>query len=196
MLYFFFKSSEPILIKVLLPKFLKDPDVTARFLNEAHIIATANHPNIVKLYESGTWEGGLYIAMEFVKGSSLRKSLVNQPFSLKRALNILLQISYALCHLHTHGIVHGDLKPENILITESGEVKLIDFGIAQILSDKEKKDVSKRLTGTPIYMSPEQLEDWGNVSCQSDIYSLGIMAYELALGKITHGRVIISLAPI
>lgn len=189
------ESSEPVLIKVLLPKFLKDPDISARFINEANVIAKANHPNIVRLYDSGTWEGGLYIAMEFVKGTSLRKILAHQPFSLKRALEILLQIAYALCHLHTHGVVHGDVKPENILITEAGQVKLIDFGIAQVVTEKEKLQIPKRLVGTPIYMSPEQLEDWGNVSCQSDIYSLGIIAYELALGKITHGRVILSLAP-
>lgn len=188
-------SSEPVLIKVLLPKYLKDTEIVHRFLNEANIIAKANHPNIVKLFDSGTWAGGLYIAMEFIKGTSLRKILTHQPFSLKRALEILLQIAYALCHLHTHGIVHGDVKPENILITESGQVKLIDFGIASVLSDTHKNELPKRLVGTPIYMSPEQLENWGNISCQSDIYSLGIIAYELALGKITHGRVIISLAP-
>lgn len=188
-------SSEPVLIKVLLPKFLKDKEIVSRFVNEANVIAKANHPNIVRLYDSGTWENGLYIAMEFVKGTSLRKILTHQPFSLKRALEILLQIAYALCHLHTHGIVHGDVKPENILITETGQVKLIDFGIAHVLTEKNRSNAPKRLVGTPIYMSPEQLENWGNVSCQSDIYSLGIIAYELALGKITHGRIILSLAP-
>jgi len=189
------KTLEPILIKVLLPKFLKDKEITDRFLNEAKIIAKTNHPNIVTLYNFGSWEGGLYIAMEFVKGTSLRKILTHQPFSLKRALEILLQIAYAICHLHTHGVVHGDVKPENILINESGQVKLIDFGIARILTDNEKKESSGRLIGTPIYMSPEQLENWQSVSCQSDMYSLGIIAYELALGKIAHGRVILSLAP-
>lgn len=188
-------TSEPVLIKVLLPKFLKDKEIAARFVNEAKVISKANHPNIVKLYDSGTWEGGLYIAMEFVKGTSLRKILTHQPFSLKRALEILLQIAYALCHLHTHGVIHGDVKPENILITESGQVKLIDFGIAQLISEKPATNGAKRLVGTPVYMSPEQLEQWGNVSYQSDIYSLGIIAYELALGKITHGKVILSLAP-
>jgi serine/threonine protein kinase len=191
-------TQEPVLIKVLLPKFLKDDEIKERFLNEAHLIAKANHPNIVKLYGSGSWEGGLYIAMEFVKGSSLRKILTHQPFSLKRSLEVLLQIAYALCHLHTHGVVHGDIKPENILITELGQVKLIDFGIAQVLTDNSTAaatNAPKRLAGTPIYMSPEQLQEWGKVSCQSDIYALGILAYELSLGKITHGRVILSLAP-
>ncbi len=190
-------TEEPIIIKVLSPKYVSNPEVTARFLNEAHIISLADHPNIIKLYDYGQWEGGLYIAMEFVRGTSLRKILAHQPFSLKRSLEITLQIAYALCHLHTHGIIHGDLKPENILITDQGQVKVIDFGIAKILSESEveKKKKVARLIGTPIYMSPEAQQDSQAISFQSDIYSLGIISYELVLGKITHGRVILSLAP-
>lgn len=187
-------TQDAIIIKVLRPKFLSESDVVERFLNEARAIELANHPNIVRLIESGQWENGLFIAMEFIKGGSLRKILQHQPYSLKRALEVLLQIAYALAHLHTHGIVHGDLKPENIIINEQGQTKVIDFGIAQILSDKKKKSLD-RLIGTPIYMSPELLANPHSFSFQSDIYALGIIAYELLLGKISHGRVIISLAP-
>lgn len=185
----------PVIIKVLLPKYLSDRDVVDRFLNEARIIALANHPNIVRLLDSGKWEGGLYIAMEFVKGTSLRKVFQHQPYSLKRAMDVLLQIAYALSHLHSHGIVHGDLKPENILINEHGEVKVIDFGIAQVLSET-KPDSPQRFLGTPIYMSPELGLDRHSLSFQSDIYALGIIAYELAIGKLSHGRIILSLAPV
>lgn len=184
---------EPLIIKVLLPKYLSEPDVVDRFLNEAHIISLANHPNIVRLIDSGRWEGGLFIAMEFVKGSSLRKIFQHQPYTLKRAMDVLLQIAYALAHLHAHGIVHGDLKPENILINEQGQVKVIDFGIARLLS--EEKETAPRFIGTPIYMSPELGIERKNLSFQSDIFALGIIAYELALGKISHGRVALSLAP-
>ncbi len=191
------KTEEPIIIKVLLPKYLQNQEVSSRFLNEARIISLADHPNIVKLYDYGYWENGLFIAMEYVKGTPLRKLLSVQPFSLKKALDTILQIAYAICHLHTNGIIHGDLKPENILITDTGQVKVIDFGIAKVLTEQSKPPMasSPKLIGTPIYMSPEQHESMQNISFQSDIYSLGIISYELVIGKITHGRIILNLAP-
>lgn len=192
------ETNEPIIVKVLLSKYVSNPEVAARFLNEAHIISLADHPNIIKLYDYGEWEGGLYIAMEFIQGTSLRKALSHQPFSLRKALEVILQIAYALCHLHTHGVIHGDLKPENILVTDQGVVKVIDFGIAKVLTEmanEEKMRGQGRLIGTPIYMSPEARENFQTTTFQSDIYSLGIIAYELAIGKITHGKLILSLAP-
>lgn len=202
LLYFGTHPSIPaaITIKVLSPRFLSHPEMTARFLKEAEIIALADHPNIVKLYGYGQWEGGLYIAMEFIQGRSLRKYLVKNPLSLKTALEIVLEIAYALCHLHTHGVIHRDLKPENILINERGHVKVIDFGIAQLidpveLAKTEDHSERKRLIGTPIYMSPEQLENPESTSYPSDIYSLGIIAYELVLGKLHGGQVHLSLMP-
>lgn len=191
------ETKEPTTIKVLLPKFLSHPDVVQRFLTEAEIIAMTDHPNIVKLYGHGEWEGGLYIAMEFIQGISLRQALLQSPISLKRALEIVIDIAYALCHLHTHGVIHRDLKPENILITDSGEVKVIDFGIAQLLAEKGTKETpaTQRLIGTPIYMSPEQRENPESVSYPSDIYSLGIIFYELVLGKLSHGQIHLSLMP-
>jgi len=190
-------TKEPTTIKVLLPKFLSHPDVVKRFLNEAEIIALTDHPNIIKLYGHGEWEGGLYIAMEFVQGISLRQALLQSPISLKRSLEIIIDIAYALCHLHTHGVIHRDLKPENILITEEGQIKVIDFGIAQLLTEKSQTGLpaKQRLIGTPIYMSPEQREDPETVSYPSDIYSLGIITYELALGKLSHGQIHLSLMP-
>lgn len=191
------ETKEPTTIKVLLPKYLSHPDVVQRFLNEAEIIAMTDHPNIVKLYGHGEWEKGLYIAMEFIQGISLRQALLQSPISLKRALEIIIDIAYALCHLHTHGVIHRDLKPENILITDSGEVKVIDFGIAQLLTEKDSKTTpaTQRLIGTPIYMSPEQRENPESVSYPSDIYSLGIISYELVLGKLSHGQIHLSLMP-
>lgn len=191
------ETKELTTIKALLPKYLSHPDVVQRFLNEAEIIAMTDHPNIIKLFGHGEWAGGLYIAMEFVQGYSLRQHLLESPLSLKRALEIVIDIAYALCHLHTHGVIHRDLKPENILITDMGEVKVIDFGIAQLLTEKNPGDTpsSQRLIGTPIYMSPEQRENPESVSYPSDIYSLGIIAYELVLGKLSHGQIHLSLMP-
>ena len=190
-------TKEPTTIKVLSPRYLSNPEVVQRFLNEAEIIAMADHPNIVKLYGHGEWEGGLYIAMEFIQGISLRQALLQSPMSLKRALEIIVDIGYALCHLHTHGVIHRDLKPENILVTETGQIKVIDFGIAQLLTEKMENGTSskQRLIGTPIYMSPEQQQNPESVSYPSDIYSLGIISYELALGKLSHGQIHLAIMP-
>ncbi len=186
------ETHEPIAIKVLSSKYVSHPEMVERFMKEAEIIELTNHPNIVKLYGHGRWEGGVYIAMEFIQGISLRQMILQQALSLKRALEIVLQISHALTHLHAHGIIHRDLKPENILLTAQGGVKVIDFGIAAIYTEKEGK---KRFMGTPIYMSPEQKESPLTVSFPSDIYSLGIITYELVLGRLSHGVIHLALVP-
>ena len=155
----------------------------------------ANHPNIVTLYDSGVWENGLYIAMEYIEGISLRKWLENTPAGLKKRIEMILEIAYALVHLHTHHVIHRDLKPENILVTPSGHIKVIDFGIAQVLNEKVQDPQNKRFIGTPIYISPEQREDPEKVSYPSDIYSLGIVSYEILLGKLSQGHVHLSLMP-
>lgn len=187
----------PLTIKVLSRKFISNTEVVQRFLNEAEIISMTNHPNIVKMYGHGEWEGGLYIAMEYIEGFSLRKYILQTPISLKRALSIIIDIAYALCHLHTHGVIHRDLKPENILVTEDGRIKVIDFGIAQLLTEKTTARATprQRLIGTPIYISPEQKENPETVSFPTDIYSLGIVSYELILGKFSHGHIHLSLMP-
>jgi len=189
-------THDQILIKVLLPKFLSDQSLVQHFVNEGKIIAMTDHPNIVKLYEYGEWEEGLFIAMELVQGTSLRKILSRNPLPLKKALQVLLQVCYAIAHLHSHGVVHGDLKPENILITDQDQVKVIDFGIAKILGPESSTEGKKRhFVGTPVYMSPETQADPRTCSFQSDIFSLGIIAYELVMSKITHGKVLLSHAP-
>lgn len=190
-------TKEPTAVKVLSPRYLSHPFAVQRFLDEATIISMADHPNIVKLYGHGEWEGGLYIAMEFIEGISLRQYLLRTPISLKRALEMIIDIAYALCHLHTHGVIHRDLKPENIIVTEDGVIKVIDFGIAQLLTEEAAPpDASKpRLTGTPIYISPEQQRNAESVSFPSDIYSLGIVSYELILGKLCLGHIHLSLMP-
>src|SRR5579872_5262980 len=190
-------TKQPLAIKVLSPKYLTHSEMIERFLKESQIIALTNHPNIVKLYGQGEWEGGLYIAMELIRGVSLRQFILQQSLSLKRTLDIILQVAYALCHLHTHGVIHRDLKPENILITEEGEVKVIDFGIAQLHDEplSEKVNEKPSFIGTPHYMSPEQKESPQNVSFSSDIYSLGIITYELVLGRLSYGVINISYLP-
>ena len=187
-------THDPVIIKVLDERVRDNPDVVRRFLNEAHILQVVEHPNIVKLFERGEWQEKPYLAMEYIEGESLHTYLKHSPLTIKRALEVLLEIAYALCHLHTHGIIHRDLKPENIILSSRGTVKLIDFGVARLLAIPSERGPS-HLVGTPIYMSPEQHYDPGVVSFPSDIYSLGIIAYELILGKLSHGQIHLALIP-
>ncbi len=190
------KTKEMLIIKVLSPAYVAYPDMVNRFFKEAKIIGMTNHPNIVKLYGEGEWEGGLYIAMEFIRGVSLRQFIEQHSLSMKRCIDIILQVAYALVHLHSHGVIHGDLKPENILIMENGEVKVIDFGIARLHEEVKKEGGGvQKILGTPTYMSPEQKEDPSNISFASDIYSLGIIGYELFSGKLCFGVVHLSQIP-
>jgi eukaryotic-like serine/threonine-protein kinase len=185
-----------IVVKVLSPEFVTNPEMVAQFLRESKIISLTNHPNIVKLYGEGEWEGGLYIAMEFIRGVSLRQFIEQHSLSMKKSIDILMQVAYALAHLHSHGVIHGDLKPENILMTEDGEVKVIDFGIARLHEEvKKNKGKSSKMIGTPTYMSPEQKEDPSSISFASDIYALGIIAYELFIGKLSFGVIHLSQVP-
>lgn len=187
-------THEPLAVKVLLPKYVSRPEMVGRFMREAEIIEITNHPNIVKLFGHGKWAGGVYIAMEFIQGISLRQMILQQAMSLKRALEVVLQISHALAHLHAHGIIHRDLKPENILLTAQGGIKVIDFGISQLHT--EKMDASKKtFLGTPFYMSPEQRNDPLNIRFAADIYALGVITYELVLGRLSHGTIHLSVMP-
>lgn len=187
-------TNELIALKVLLPKFLTHPEMIGHFLKEAKIIEMANHPNIVRLYGHGEWEGGLYIAMEFVRGISLRKLIMQNILSFSRSLEIVLEAASALSHLHSHGIIHRDLKPDNIILSEDGGVKVIDFGVSRLLAD-DLNSKKKRVMGTPSYMSPEQKESPLSVSYPSDVYSLAIIAYELCIGRLCYGVVQLSQLP-
>lgn len=190
------ESEELVVVKVLKGKYHDNFEMKSRFMHEAEIVALTNHPGIVKYLSHGVWEGGLYLALEYLQGVSLRKYIQHTPITLKKAVEVILDLCYAVCHLHTHGIIHRDLKPENILITDKGEVKLLDFGIARRIHELgQPLPEEGYFIGTPSYMSPEQRENPESVSFPSDIYSLGIIAYELVLGKLSHGHVHLSMMP-
>ncbi|QEM73427.1 serine/threonine-protein kinase [Chlamydia abortus] len=179
-------------IKVLEPPLVADTRRVHNFLKEARIIEQVSHPNIVKLYQYGQCRERLYIAMEYIQGVSLRHYILTHQIPLSRAIDIVLHIGRAIEYLHSRGILHRDIKPENILMNAQGEIKLIDFGLAVSSSTEHASHPS--CLGTPAYMSPEQRQG-DKVSEKSEIYSLGLIAYELILGNLALGKVILSLIP-
>jgi serine/threonine-protein kinase len=187
-------SVRKVAVKTLLSQFAKDPQTVARFMREVGTVSELEHPNTIKVYDFGQIEGSgdLYIAMELLQGTSL-DDVVNrgQPIPPERVDRILGQVCGSLQEAHDKGIVHRDLKPANIfLTTRAGEedvVKVLDFGIAKRDSKDSKQE--QKLTqqgtilGTPPYMSPEQFTGQ-ELDARSDIYSLGVVAYEMLTGRL------------
>jgi predicted ATPase/predicted Ser/Thr protein kinase len=172
-----------VALKVLGQQLTQDPEAVARFVGEARAASALNHPNIVTIYEVGEFQGQHFIAMEFVRGTTLR-ALLNQASGLERFTDLASQIARALVAAHAAGIVHRDIKPENIMIRDDGYVKVVDFGIARlvhVLGEPGVITTSKTgqatILGTPRYMSPEQIRG-DRIDSASDIFSFGIMAYE------------------
>ena len=182
-----------VAVKTLHPHLSKDPAVLARFHRECGTVAQLEHPNTIKFYDFGsTADGTLYIAMEFVAGHPLADVLQKGPLSPERTIKIMRQICGALDEAHMQGIIHRDLKPENIILTDrAGEtdfVKVLDFGIAARTesadAQKEQKLTQQGMVlGTPPYMSPEQFTGKA-LDLRSDIYSLGVMTYEMLAGRL------------
>jgi serine/threonine protein kinase len=160
--------------------------ILKRFEREAKSLGRLSHPNIVKVHDFGEYDGAPYLVLEYLSGGTLKQRLQQQagnPMPWQDAVQLILPIARALQYAHGQGIIHRDVKPANILITLSGEPMLSDFGIAKILDNAEGVTLtgSSAAIGTPEYMAPEQWE--GNVSPQSDLYSLGVVLYELVTGR-------------
>ncbi len=186
------ETKQPLAIKILKNDLWRDQIARAAFFQEARIIETLHHPNVIKLIGYGEWEHGVYLAMEFVQGIRLRECILQQAMSLQRAMEVGLQLAHAITHLHGQGIVHRDLKPENVMLTAQGGIKLIDFGLAKFST---LSSAGERILGTPSYMSPEQRKDPNNASFPADIFSFGVILYELILGRLSYGNIQISLVP-
>jgi len=186
-----------VAVKVLKHRFASDPKAVARFQREARAAAALIHPNIVQIYEVGCSDGIHFIAQEYVQGENLRQWLARHGApDVPTALSILKQTASALAKAAELGVIHRDIKPENILISRTGEVKVTDFGLARILTQPEVVSLTQAgmTLGTPLYMSPEQLEG-KPVDSRSDIYSLGVTCYQMLSGQAPFtGETILSLA--
>ena len=180
-----------IALKILPPESGRDPSFAERFLREARALAKLNHPNIVTVFEFGETAGLFFLIMEYVDGANLRQMERAGQLTPAEALAIVPKICDALQYAHDEGVVHRDIKPENILVDKKGRVKLVDFGLAKLLG-KERKDFTltgtSQAMGTPQYMAPEQIEHPLSVDHRADIYSLGVVFYEMLTGELPMGR--------
>ncbi len=174
-----------VAIKVITAGLADEPAADAFFLRKARAMATVEHPNVVRIYSFGESTGSAYLVMEYVEGETLAERLRAQGrLSVEEAIPLALQITDALDAAWEKGIVHRDVKPANVLIDSRGRVRVGDFGLAKMVSTREDASLTRAglIMGTPDYLSPEQARG-ESVDFRSDIYSLGVLLYEILAGS-------------
>src|SRR5215467_3812424 len=181
-----------VAIKVLPSLVSDDPDRLQRFEQEARAAASLNHPNILAIFQMGTYQGAPYLVSELLDGGTLREELLRGPMPVRRAIDYSVQIARGLAAAHEKGVVHRDLKPENLFITNDGRAKILDFGLAKLTQQQAVSGQSTRIfsaetepgvvMGTVGYMSPEQVSG-KPADHRADIFALGAIMYEALTGK-------------
>ena len=180
-----------VAIKVLNSDQALDPTNLKRFTREATAVSSINHPNIVQVLDIGEEDGVHYIAMEYVHGTTVSEMLKEHGrFSYRNAVSICCQVASALSKLHAAGLIHRDIKPSNIMVSDNLRAKLADFGVAALenADDDERLTMTRAAVGTPYYMSPEQVKARESLTGASDVYSLGVVLYEMLVGKHPFGE--------
>jgi tRNA A-37 threonylcarbamoyl transferase component Bud32 len=187
------KLDREVALKILPAELGQDATFSERFAREAKAIARLNHPGVVGIHDYGEAGPYHYLVLELVEGANLRELAAGEPIGVAEALRLLRELCAAVDYAHRQDVIHRDLKPENVLVDGEGRVRVVDFGLAKV-ADAARHSLLPSLTGTrvavgtPHYMAPEQLEGIGVIDAQADVYSLGVLAYELLTGRLPLGR--------
>src|SRR5213080_1381032 len=177
------KTNKPVAVKIVSAGLDSNPAALARFERECDFLKKLRHPNIVRLYATGSYRHTPFYVMEFIKGETLQEILLRRGrFPWDDIIELGKQVCSALQHAHDRGIIHRDMKPSNIMLTPEGQVKLTDFGIAKGFEGTQLTSTNHSV-GTASYMSPEQCRGEKTITHKSDLYSLGIVFYELLTGR-------------
>ncbi len=173
-----------VAIKVLHPAFKEEPNFLSRFQREARVVARLEHPNIVPIYDYAEHKGQPYLVMKFIEGQTLKAHMNEKPLTKEEAVQIVDDVGGALAYAHKQGVLHRDVKPSNVLISPDGSIYLADFGLARMAqagASTLSKDV---MLGTPQYISPEQGQGVRDLDQGTDIYSFGVLLYEMVVGRV------------
>ncbi|MCI0607724.1 MAG: serine/threonine protein kinase [Anaerolineae bacterium] len=173
-----------VAIKALHPAFNQDPNFEARFQREARVVAKLEHPHIVPVYDYAEHEKRPYLVMKFIEGDTLKARLDKGPLSSEDIAKIVDAVGSALSYAHRQGVLHRDIKPSNVLVAKDGQMYLADFGLARIAQSGESTLSSDMIMGTPQYISPEQAMGVKELDERTDLYSFGVMLYEMVVGKV------------
>lgn len=182
-----FKASHSVLdryvaLKVMNRAFLEDSDFMTRFKREARVVAGLDHPNIVPIYEFAEHNGLPYLVMKLIEGETLRERLLRGPISRQECCDVMEAVGRGLSYAHDQGILHRDIKPSNIMLGNDGSILLTDFGLARVVEVGESTLSHEVMMGTPQYISPEQVRSEPDLDERTDIYSFGVILYELLVG--------------
>jgi serine/threonine protein kinase len=173
-----------VALKVLHPAFLEDKNFHARFSREAKLVAKLDHPNIVPIYDYAEHEGQPYLVMKYIEGITLKARLSNGQPGNEEILSVVERVGDALAYAHKRGILHRDVKPSNVILSSDGQIYLADFGLARIAQSGESTLTSDMVIGTPQYISPEQALGKKDLDEGTDVYSFGVMIYEMSVGRV------------